>query len=395
MANASKTGSRQIDGTRNLIRNALKVLVVVAYIAAYCLSFYLLVTFSSLVDSVAHHFHIDSFWAFLLLALPTLLFLAFAVGLCLTALESLKKTAEGRKRCAHGIRKASEHLCAQCSAERSIREKEFAKELAEKEARAKRLAESKALRAKEIARLSKAWLARSDSYFSMNPREFEDAVARLFIELGYEVEQTPYSNDGGKDAIVSKEDKKYVVECKRYGRGALTGRRDLQILIAAMHDVKADGAFFISTGRFARTATDYAQENSIRIYDGDHLPILVNEAFGTHSFIPHAKVMCELCGEIVYFDIFGGESTKKKCKNSHEVFCNIKSDDLSVATTLETPVCPNHRIPMRMVKGRWGAFWGCPSYPRCDVKIPLKRPLGTAKSSREERNPGNDLMEEA
>jgi len=163
---------------------------------------------------------------------------------------------------------------------------------------------SRTLRSGEITRLSEAWMIRAQLFSQMSPREFEDAVAQLFRKLGYEVEQTPYSNDGGKDAILWKDNKKFVIECKRYSKGQLTGRRDLQILVAAKHDVQADGALFISTGRFARTAIEYARENHITLYDGDHLPILVNQAFAEDSTMPHARVMCDLCGEIVEFDIF-------------------------------------------------------------------------------------------
>jgi len=324
------------------------------------------------VNQFAQRFHMSLFWAVILLLIPFLFLLLIVIVTSAAFFKSIAGFVEGMKRCPHGIRRVNEHLCIQCSAEKTIQREKFARETAERELRAKREAESKVLRSAELSRLSKAWLARSDSYFSMSPYEFEDAVARLFMELGYEVHQTPYSNDGGKDAVLLKNGKKYVVECKRYERERMTGRRDLQILVAAKHDVDADGAFFVSTGRFARTAIEYAKGNNITVYDGDHLPILVNNAFGTQSIIRPVQVMCESCGEIVLFDIFGGETAVKRCKNSHAVRCNIRVGDMSVATTLETPVCPNHKIPMRMVRGRWRSFWGCPSYPRCEVKIPIK-----------------------
>lgn len=36
---------------------------------------------------------------------------------------------------------------------------------------------------------------------SMSPYEFETYIAKLFENIGYDVEQTPASNDGGKDII--------------------------------------------------------------------------------------------------------------------------------------------------------------------------------------------------
>lgn len=312
--------------------------------------------FGYTVNQFAQRFHMSLFWAVILLLIPFLSLLLVVIATLTAFFMSIAGFVKGMKRCPHGLRKVNEHLCTQCSAEKALQSERFARETAERELRAKHEAESKALRSAEISRLSKAWLARSDSYFSMSPYEFEDAIARLFMELGYEVHQTPYSNDGGKDAVLFKNGKKYVVECKRYERERLTGRRDLQILVAAKHDVDADGAFFVSTGRFARTAIDYAKENKITVYDGDHLPILVNNAFGTQSIIQAVRVMCESCGEIVLFDIFDGETAAKRCKNSHPVRCNIRVGDMNVATTLETPVCPNHKIPMRMIKADGDRF---------------------------------------
>jgi HJR/Mrr/RecB family endonuclease len=367
-----------------------------AAVGASFVVFVFLVRFDDIVGFVAQGLHIGASWApwvLILLLAPCLLILLVVIVIGMAIFRSIAGFVEGMKRCPHGIRKASEHLCAQCSAEKTLREKQFAKESAERELRQKLLADSKLLRSEEIARLSKAWLAKSDSYFSMSPFVFEDAVARLFMELGYEVEQTPYSNDGGKDAILWKDSKKYVVECKRYGRKERTGRRDLQVLLAAMHDAKADGAFFITTGGFARTAIEYARENRIKIYDGDHFPILVNEAFGKNAAIANAKVMCESCGETVTFDVFGRDSLRKYCVNLHEVICNIKLGDLKVATTLETSVCPTHRLPMRLVKERWGEYWKCTDR-QCKVRIPIKRRMSAAKRTSEQDYPNEDVIQE-
>jgi HJR/Mrr/RecB family endonuclease len=108
----------------------------------------------------------------------------------------------------------------------------------------------------------------------MNERAFEDAIAELFRKLNFKVQQTLYSNDGGKDVIAWKDGRKYVIECKRYSASSVTGRRDLQILLAAMHDEKADGALFITTGKFSSSAIKYAEINKIEVFDRDHLPIL-------------------------------------------------------------------------------------------------------------------------
>lgn len=183
----------------------------------------------------------------------------------------------------------------------------------------------------EVTRLSKAWLSRSESYFHLNPYEFEDAIAHLFSELGYKVKQTPYSNDGGKDMILWKGRRKYVVECKRYEISRVTGRPSLQILLAAKHDEGADEAFFVTTGKFTRNAREYAEKNGIHIYDGSNLHVLVNRAPQNRRALRHAAVMCDVCGEVVHFDLAERRLRTRKCRNEHEVNCNIMLDDLSVA----------------------------------------------------------------
>jgi HJR/Mrr/RecB family endonuclease len=137
------------------------------------------------------------------------------------------------------------------------------------------------LRRAEIKRLSQARLSSSETYFAMEPRQFEDSVMRVFRKLGYKVNQTVYVADGGKDAIAWKGKKKYVIECKRYGTRSSTGRRDLQILLAAMHDVEADGAIFVTTGRLTTPAMTYAKDNDIECYDKDSFPNLINHAYGS------------------------------------------------------------------------------------------------------------------
>ena len=68
-------------------------------------------------------------------------------------------------------------------------------------------APSKPMRYKTIEELKK-----------MNPYEFEDYIAAIYIKLGYSVTQTKKTGDGGKDIIIRKDSEIYYVECKRYER---------------------------------------------------------------------------------------------------------------------------------------------------------------------------------
>jgi len=152
----------------------------------------------------------------------------------------------------------------------------------------------------------------------MDSKQFEDAVAALFCQLGYEVKQTPYSNDRGKDAIARKDGKKYLIECKRYGADNTIGRRDLQIFVAAMKEENADAGFYINTGRFAKTAIEYAAKENIDLYDSERFPVLVNAAFPVREDISRVKVMCLECGTTLTLPV-GETPTSGTCENGHAV----------------------------------------------------------------------------
>jgi restriction system protein len=83
------------------------------------------------------------------------------------------------------------------------------------------------------------------------------------------VKQTPYSSDGGKDAIAMKDGKKVLIECKRYEKD-LIGRPALQKFYAAIMEEKAAKGIFVTTSGFARTALEYqyVRSNLIELIDG-------------------------------------------------------------------------------------------------------------------------------
>jgi len=225
------------------------------------------------------------------------------------------------------------------------------------------------LRRAEIKRLSQARLSSSESYFAMEPRQFEDSVMRVFRKLGYKVNQTAYVADGGKDAIAWKGKKKYVIECKRYGSRSSTGRRDLQILLAARHDVEADGAIFVTTGRLTAPAIAYAKDNDIECYDKDSFPNLINHAYGSDEDYSMAKTICLECGREAWLPLSNESAASGNAQHDgswHEVNTTICISQLKYPDLdMDTPWCQEHHVPMRRVNGYRGEFWGCPEYPSC------------------------------
>ena len=91
---------------------------------------------------------------------------------------------------------------------------------------------------------------------NMNPREFEEFIAELYKKLGYRVELTSETSDGGKDVILydTKRKKKIYVECKHYAKNNLVGREICQKLLGAMYADKIDEGIIVTTGGFHRNA---------------------------------------------------------------------------------------------------------------------------------------------
>ncbi len=68
------------------------------------------------------------------------------------------------------------------------------------------------LRRREQLRLAKLLVPSLKKLRKLNPYRFEYLVADMFKRLGYAAEQTPYSNDHGRDMILSKGGRKV---CRR------------------------------------------------------------------------------------------------------------------------------------------------------------------------------------
>jgi hypothetical protein len=263
-----------------------------------------------------------------------ILILVGAVGTLVCAGIAISRIIKWRakfRRCVHGVVAGSAGNCEICNRDKE-HQVEIQRQAAEKWERVATIKKrAKALRAEEIQRLSRAWLSTSESYYSMSSQQFEDAIAQLFRKLGYEVKQTPYSNDGGKDAILLKDGKKYLVECKRYNESNCIGRPDIQKFVAAMYDEAATGGFYVNTGIFSSDAKKYAESHAGRVYDRFTFPSLVIQAYPVAEDATSAKTMCFECGGVVELAV-EDFPVSAVCSNGHTVSSTIKRMDLVVST---------------------------------------------------------------
>jgi HJR/Mrr/RecB family endonuclease len=269
-----------------------------------------------------------------------------------------------QKPCIHGVKRGKEGGCTACALDELKRDLESKLRRAEEQRKKELREKAAAMHSSELTSLRKKWLSRSELYLQMSPRQFENAIAQVFRELGYEVKQTPYSNDGGKDAVVWKDGEKYLVECKRYEANNKIGRRDLQIFVAAMKEENAKAGYYVNTGRFASTAAAYAKENQIELYDRHRLPALINSAYPTREEIATASVMCLECGTVEHLPVDESPSASV-CVNGHAVTNEITTRLVCSGAFAPSSFCERCGSDLRLVNGRYRKFWVCSKYPRC------------------------------
>lgn len=267
--------------------------------------------------------------------------------------------------CPHGVKGGQTlNRCETCRQEEEERARcrEIERQNAERKAEIQKRADN--LRREEIQRLTKARLKKEEYLLSLSPNEFEDAVAAMFRKLGYSVKQTPFSADRGRDAVVTKDGRKYVIECKRYGTEKSVGRPALQKFFAAMKEEKAVGGFFVTTGRFAKTAVEYAEKNAIELIPGNHLVSMMHQAFPESEKEDSVRVMCLECGEVVVFSL-RSDQTQKRCRKGHLVNNDFTEEMLTPRSISSKMYCERCGKEMHIIKGRRGKFWGCKGYPEC------------------------------
>jgi restriction system protein len=102
--------------------------------------------------------------------------------------------------------------------------------------------------------------------------------------MGYEVQVTSRTRDGGKDLIAHSDKTGYReqlrIECKRYDRPV--GIRPTQRLLGVLADDNVGKGVLITASRFTREAECVAMRNpQLELIDGKQLILLLNEHLGS------------------------------------------------------------------------------------------------------------------
>ncbi|WP_346889161.1 restriction endonuclease [Clostridium sp. UBA1056] len=113
----------------------------------------------------------------------------------------------------------------------------------------------------------------------MSPREFEVFISELYKNMGYVVELTPETCDGGKDIILyDKNESMIYVECKHFAENNYVGREICQKLIGSITIDGADSGVIVCTGKFHKNAWEvYSKIDNLELIDMRGIMKLVRE----------------------------------------------------------------------------------------------------------------------
>lgn len=98
---------------------------------------------------------------------------------------------------------------------------------------------------------------------------FEEFLKGLLKHKGYKVRLTSTTGDYGADLILSANDKKIVVQAKRYKRKV--GIKAVQEIVSAKNYYNADECWVITNNYFTIPAVNLADSNHVVLIDRDLL----------------------------------------------------------------------------------------------------------------------------
>lgn len=123
---------------------------------------------------------------------------------------------------------------------------------------------------------------RPEAVYDLPPRRFEELIAELLTDMGYEVELTPQTRDGGKDILAYMNTPAgrllCLVEAKKYRRDRRVGVELVRQLYGTLVDADANSAMLVTTSAFSPDARGFQQRHQYKLSlrDYGHLVEWIN-----------------------------------------------------------------------------------------------------------------------
>jgi ssDNA-binding Zn-finger/Zn-ribbon topoisomerase 1 len=270
-------------------------------------------------------------------------------------------------KCPHGIYNGNNcKVCAEEKERRRLQEEEQQrrKEKMIHQAEEKRQEEAKKLK-EEIEHQKMLWLEETrklEFLLQLDPQRFQELMWLLFRKLGWEVKETPFSQDGGSDGLLIRGATSMILQCKRYRKDI--GEPTIRDLYGTYTHLKANGAILVTTGRISDPAKKFAQDKNIEMYDGETLLSCIAQANLTASLIPDRFVVKH--GKLLPL-------YKEKLRE-------LEGEKKKIENEIEKENCPQCGIGKLQVRqGYRGLFMGCSRDPKCDYTTNLIKPKKSSK----------------
>ena len=107
-------------------------------------------------------------------------------------------------------------------------------------------------------------------FTTMDGYQFEDYISSLFRRLGFEVEATNYSNDGGVDLVATYKQPvfsgKYIIQCKNWT--GPVGQPEVRDLYGVVMDCRANKGIIITPSDYTEQAYAFADGKNIELING-------------------------------------------------------------------------------------------------------------------------------
>lgn len=105
---------------------------------------------------------------------------------------------------------------------------------------------------------------------------FEKLVASLLARMGFHIEMTKVSGDGGVDIVATLDRPlvggRYLIQCKRFAIGSPVGAPVVREFYGALRaDNRAVKGIFVTTSNFTDQARNFARDLPIDLIDREHL----------------------------------------------------------------------------------------------------------------------------
>lgn len=135
-------------------------------------------------------------------------------------------------------------------------------------------------------RLLKYLSENPEALYQLTGRKFEEVMAEIYNKLGYKVELTKATKDGGKDIIIRKPeilgDFIYYVECKKYAANNPVGVGIVRELDGVVNMDRVNGGIIATTSYFTKDARDLILDKNlgfkIKLHDYDVIKDLLRRA---------------------------------------------------------------------------------------------------------------------